>query len=98
MNLYDGRSKIIKLFEDKKIKPNNFTYNAKHKSEPEYESEYETKYEPDYEPEYEPKFKEAIAKRAKKRKQIIHQIAEEEKRVNIQLLEKYLNYQNRSSE
>lgn len=85
MNLYDGRSKIIKLFEDKKIKPNNFTYNAKHESEPGYESEYETK------------FKEAIAKRVKRRKQIIHKIAEEEKRVNIQLLEKYLNYQNRSS-
>ena len=34
IKLYDGKSKIIKLFEDKNIKPSNFPHNAKSKPEP----------------------------------------------------------------
>ena len=29
MNLYHGRNKIIKLFEDKNIEPHDFQYNPK---------------------------------------------------------------------
>ena len=59
MHLYTGRNKIIKLFEDKYIKPTNFPYNA----EPEPELE---KCESEYKPKYVPEFEESITERIKK--------------------------------
>ena len=41
MHLYNGRSNIIKLFDDKNIKPSNFLQNAKQKPEPELEPQLE---------------------------------------------------------
>ena len=67
VRLYDSRSKIIKLFENKNIKSSNYPHNAKSELilEPkEYESE---KYEPE---EYEAKeFEETVAGRTKLRRQ-----------------------------
>ena len=69
IKLYDGKSKIIKLFEDKNIKPSNFPHNAKSKPEPKYE----------------PKFEETIADKIKRRKKIKDEIAEDNKSINIEL-------------
>ena len=33
IKLYDGRSKILKFFEDKNIKPSNYPHNAKFEAE-----------------------------------------------------------------
>ena len=41
MYLYNCRNKIFELFENKYLKPTNFSYNAKKDSELKYESEYE---------------------------------------------------------
>ena len=49
MYVYNGRSKIIKLFEDKNIKPTNFPYNAKSELEPELQLELEPELEPSFE-------------------------------------------------
>ena len=69
MRLYDGRNKVIKLFEDKNVKPIDFPSNAK----------------PEYEPEYGPEFEEAIAEKVKRRKQIKDETTEEERSINIEL-------------
>ena len=45
MNLCNGRSKIIKLFEDKNIVPSNFPHNAKSEQIMESESESEPELE-----------------------------------------------------
>ena len=58
MNLYNGRNKIIKLFEDKNILPSNYPHTAK--SEP---KEYDEVQEP------EQKFDESIGERVKLRRQ-----------------------------
>ena len=49
MYVYNGRSKIIKLFEDKNIKPTNFPYTAKSELEPELQLELEPELEPSFE-------------------------------------------------
>ena len=59
MYLRKGRNKIIKLFEDKYIKPTGFPYNVK----PEQEPKSEPKYELEYEYECEPEFEETITER-----------------------------------
>ena len=58
MNLYNGKSKIIKLFDDKNIEPSDFLHNAKSKTE----------FEPEIKPEFKPEllFEEYIAKRTRK--------------------------------
>ena len=61
MYVYNGRSKIIKLFEDKNIKPTNFPYNVKSELEPELQLELE--------PELEPPFEENTLERTKMRRQ-----------------------------
>ena len=58
MNLYNGRNKIIKLFEDKNILPSKYPHTAK--SEP---NEYDEVQEP------EQKFDESIGERVKLRRQ-----------------------------
>lgn len=62
MNLYNGKSKIIKLFDDKSIEPSDFLHNAKSKTE------FEPEIKPESEPEFKPEllFEEYIAKRARK--------------------------------
>ena len=53
MHLYNGRSNIIKLFDDKDIKPSNFLQNAKQKPEPELAPQLESELESELEPESE---------------------------------------------
>ena len=60
--LKNGRNKIIKLFEDKYIKPTDFPPNAKLGLEPQLE------YEPEYETEFKPEFAEIRAERTKYRR------------------------------
>ena len=109
MKLYDGKSKIIKLFEDKNIDPSNYPYNAKSESEAILEpKEYELE---DYLPkgskleESEPKeFEEIIAERTKLRRQkksdekyIANEfnklIIEKDKSINKDLIEKHFGFQ-----
>lgn len=58
MNLCNGKSKIIKLSDDKNIEPSDFLHNAKSKTE----------FEPEIKPEFKPEllFEEYIAKRTRK--------------------------------
>ena len=70
MNLCNGRSKIIKLFEDKNIVPSNFPHNAKSEQIMESESESEPELEQISELRFKlnPKFEESIAERTKMRR------------------------------
>ena len=56
MRLYNGRNKIIKLFEDRNIKPTDYSYNAKSEELEEVKSESE------------PEFEESILERTKNEK------------------------------
>ena len=60
--LKNGRNKIIKLSEDKYIKPTDFPPKAKLGLEPQLE------YEPEYETEFKPEFAESRAERTKYRR------------------------------
>ena len=67
MKLYNGRKKIIELFEDKNIKPSDFPHNAKSGPEELEPEEFELE---EFEPEeFDPEFGESIAERTKMRKQ-----------------------------
>ena len=62
MNLCNGKSKIIKLSDDKNIEPSDFLHNAKSKTE------FEPEIKPESEAEFKPEllFEEYIAKRTRK--------------------------------
>ena len=90
IKLYDSRSKIIKLFEDKNIKPSAFPHNER--SEPDEYDEVE-----ELEPkEYEENIRERTKLRREKRsneKDIVNefnkQIVEKDEIINKELFEEY---------
>ena len=103
IKLYDGRSKIIRLFENKDIKPSDFPHNAKFKPEKYDKVEEFEREKYDTVEESKQKFEESMGKRVKLKRQnksdeknpvteLNKQFVQKDKIINKELFKQYFNF------